>query len=95
MTELLEDRAALQPLLSNGWEIVDGRDAIEKRFVFDDFVSAFGWMSSVAITAEAMNHHPEWFNVYRTVKVTLTTHDCKGLSELDVKLAKKMDALAG
>ena len=57
-----------------GWEKVDGRDAIRKTFVFADFVDAFGWMSKVALTAEKMDHHPEWYNVYKTVEVTLTTH---------------------
>lgn len=87
-----EDKAAL---LANGWAMVDGRDAITKDYVFQNFVEAWGFMSRVAIWAEKLNHHPEWFNVYKTVTVTLTTHDTGGLSELDAKLAKKMDALAG
>ena len=95
MTEKLTDRSALQPLLSNDWELDEERDAISKRFVFEDFVEAFGWMTSVAIAAEKMKHHPEWFNVYRTVKVNLTTHDCSGLSALDVQLAQTMDQMAG
>lgn len=95
MTEKLTDRSTLQPLLANDWELDEDRDAISKRFAFEDFVEAFGWMTSVAIAAEKMNHHPEWFNVYRTVKVTLTTHDCDGLSALDIQLAQKMDQLAG
>jgi hypothetical protein len=56
-------------------DLVEGRDAITKRFVFSDFNEAFGWMTRVAMVAEHMNHHPEWFNVYKTVEVTLTTHD--------------------
>jgi 4a-hydroxytetrahydrobiopterin dehydratase len=72
-----------------------GETQADKTFVFKNFVEAFGWMTSVAIVAEKLNHHPEWFNVYKTVKVTLTTHDTGGLSDLDLKLAKRMDALAG
>lgn len=76
-----------------GWAAVDGRDAIMKQFVFKDFVEAFGWMTKAAIIAEGMNHHPEWSNVYKTVHVVLTTHDVDGVSELDVILASKLDAL--
>jgi len=97
MTEKLspEDRGtALEPLLETGWEMVSGRDAISKTFVFSNFVEAFGWMTRVAIWAEKWNHHPEWDNVYKTVNVVLTTHDAGGLSALDVKLASKMDDLA-
>lgn len=90
------DRAALlTPLFDTGWTLVDGRDAIVKTFDFADFTEAFAWMTGVALAAEKMNHHPEWENVYRTVVVTLTTHDAGGLSELDVLLARRMDALAG
>ncbi|MEM7430098.1 MAG: 4a-hydroxytetrahydrobiopterin dehydratase, partial [Pseudomonadota bacterium] len=81
--------AALAAL--DGWQEVDGRDAIEKTFEFKNFNEAFGWMSRVAMTAEKMDHHPEWSNVYRTVNVTLATHSVGGLSELDIKLAKAMD----
>jgi 4a-hydroxytetrahydrobiopterin dehydratase len=91
-----EGRAtALAALQDRGWALVDGRDAITKRFVFKDFNAAFGWMTRAALVAEQMNHHPEWFNVYKTVEVTLATHDVGGLSDLDVKLAEKMDVLAG
>ena len=76
-----------------GLAAVDGRDAIMKQFVFKDFVEAFGWMTKAAIIAEGMNHHPEWSNVYKTVHVVLTTHDVDGVSELDVILAAKLDAL--
>ncbi len=95
MAEKLEDRAVLEPLFGAGWSMVDGRDAIEKEFVFANFIEAFGWMSKVAIVAEKLDHHPEWFNVYKSVKVTLSTHDIGGLSDLDVKLAKRMDKLSG
>lgn len=78
-----------------GWKLVEGREAITKRFVFRDFSEAFGWMTRVALLAEAMDHNPEWSNVYRTVEVILSTHDAGGLTELDVKLARAMDAIAG
>lgn len=77
-----------------GWSEVTGRDAITKKFVFKDFSQAFGFMARVALTAEKMDHHPEWFNVYKTVEVTLSTHDAGGLTELDVKLAEAMDKIA-
>ncbi len=76
-----------------GWADVAGRDAIHKSYRFKTFVDAFGFMTKVALIAERMDHHPEWFNVYNRVDVTLTTHDANGLSERDVKLAKAMDAL--
>lgn len=94
MAEKLIDRAALAPLTKTGWALMEGRDAIQKEFLFKDFNAAFGWMTRAAIWAEKLGHHPEWFNVYRKVSVTLTTHDVGGLSELDIKLAQKMDALA-
>jgi 4a-hydroxytetrahydrobiopterin dehydratase len=98
MAELLstEARAAALPALGEtGWAAVEGRDAIRKVWKFRSFVEAWGFMSSVALVAESVNHHPEWSNVYNVVDVTLTTHDCNGLSELDVKLAQRMDRLAG
>lgn len=76
------------------WRDVDGRDAIARKFVFKDFNQAFGFMSRVALVAEKMDHHPEWFNVYRTVEVTLSTHDAGGLTEKDIALAKAMDSFA-
>ncbi|MCI5047927.1 MAG: 4a-hydroxytetrahydrobiopterin dehydratase [Aquisalinus sp.] len=79
----------------SGWSLVEGRDAIFRRFQFSDFNEAFGFMSRVALLAEKMDHHPEWFNVYNKVEVTLTTHDVDGLSEFDVKMADFMDGLAG
>ncbi|MHC0051925.1 4a-hydroxytetrahydrobiopterin dehydratase [Actibacterium sp. D379-3] len=85
---------ALPPLLDAGWNMADGRDAIAKTFSFADFTAAFGWMTRVALWAEKWNHHPEWCNVYKTVEVTLCTHDAGGLTERDLKLARKMDELA-
>lgn len=78
-----------------GWSEVTGRDAITKKFVFKDFNQAFGFMSRAALIAEKMDHHPEWFNVYKTVEVTLSTHDAGGLTDRDVKLAEAMDKIAG
>ena len=98
MTEKLTDAerlAQIDPLLANGWTIQDGRDAIHKTFVFSNFIEAFGFMTRAALWAEKWNHHPEWSNVYKTVEVTLTTHDVDGLSALDAKLGAKMDKLAG
>lgn len=90
------ERAAELPALEEaGWQPVTGRDAIAKTFTFGNFVEAFGFMTRAALWAEKWNHHPEWSNVYRTVEVTLSTHDAGGLTGLDVKLAKKLDALAG
>ena len=79
----------------DGWAKVKDREAIYKQFVFSDFNSAFGWMARIALAAEKMDHHPEWFNVYNRVDVTLATHDVKGLSERDIKLAKIMDEAKG
>ena len=85
----------LAPLLDNGWLMAEGRDAITKTFEFADFTDAFSWMTRAALWAEKWSHHPEWRNVYKTVEVTLTTHDVDGLSALDAKLARKFDQLAG
>lgn len=85
----------LAPLLEGrGWKMLDGgRDAIKKTFTFQDFNEAFGFMTRVAIKADKMDHHPEWFNVYNRVEVTLSTHDCQGLSMNDVQLATFIDSL--
>ena len=94
MSPLTEaERAELLPGLE-GWTMAEGRDAIRKRFEFDDFNQAFSWMTRVAMVAEQMNHHPEWSNVYRTVEVTLATHDANGLTRRDVELAQRMDRFA-
>jgi len=74
-----------------GWKLVEGRDAITKTFHFVDFRQAWEFMGKAAVLAEEMNHHPEWFNVYNRVEVTLTTHDCNGLSTSDLEMATKMD----
>jgi 4a-hydroxytetrahydrobiopterin dehydratase len=84
--------AALAQL--TGWSAAEGRDAITKTFKFADFNTAFGWMTRIALAAEKLDHHPEWFNVYSRVEVLLATHDADGVTELDVTLAKIMDAAA-
>ena len=76
-----------------GWEIIDGK--LSKTFLFDSFVSAFGFMASVALTAESMNHHPEWSNVYNRVSLALTTHDVGGISDLDFTFAQRVQDIAG
>ncbi len=75
------------------WVMVEGREAICKSYRFDDFNAAFGWMTRAALIAEKMDHHPEWFNVYNRVEVTLATHDVDGVSERDLALARAMDGL--
>jgi len=89
-----QKRAAALAQLT-GWEEVPGRDAIKKSFQFTDFNEAFGFMTRIAMYAEKTDHHPEWFNVYRTVEVVLTTHDAGGVSENDVAMAKFMNDAAG
>ena len=76
----------------DGWTLADGK--LHKDYSFADFVHAFGFMSSVALVAEGMGHHPEWFNVYNRVSIDLTTHDAGGISHLDFEFAAKADALA-
>jgi 4a-hydroxytetrahydrobiopterin dehydratase len=90
----LQDRSLLTPLLANGWAMVAARDALTKTYQFRNFIEAFGFMTRAALWAEKWDHHPEWSNIYKTVTVTLITHDVDGLTERDIKLAKKMDGLA-
>jgi 4a-hydroxytetrahydrobiopterin dehydratase len=85
--------AALATL--KGWTEVSGRDAITRTFEFKDFNQAFGFMTRAALAAEKADHHPEWFNVYKKVEVTLSTHDAGGLTQKDIALAATMDRLAG
>ena len=89
-----ERNEALPALGETGWGALPDRDAIRKVWKFKSFVEAWGFMSRAALIAEKLNHHPEWSNVYNVVDVTLTTHDCHGLSTLDLDLARKMDKLA-
>lgn len=78
--------------LSN-WSFIEEKSAIYKKFQFKNFNEAWGFMNRVALLAEKMDHHPEWFNVYNRVEITLTTHDCNGLSERDQKLAESIDLI--
>ena len=75
----------------SGWKLVKGRNAISKTFNFKNFTEAFGWMTSMALYAEKKDHHPEWFNVYSTVEVTLSTHDAGGVTNLDLDMAREMN----
>lgn len=86
--------AALPALGETGWGAVPSRDAIRKVWKFKSFIEAWGFMSRAALIAEKLNHHPEWSNIYNVVDVTLSTHDCHGLSTLDLDLAAKLDKLA-
>ena len=95
MVEKLSDSAretALEEL--DGWSLVEGRDAICRDLTFGDFNEAFGFMSRVALYAEAECHHPEWCNVWNHVSITLSTHDAGGLSEKDIAMARFINTLA-
>ena len=95
MAERLESKERNKILKTlKDWKKTRGRDPIEKNYIFKDFTSAFSWMTRIALIAEKMDHHPEWFNVYNKVNVTLSTHDAGGITELDIKLAKEMDKTA-
>ena len=87
------ERDAL-PATLPGWSLVDGRDAITRSFRFADFSQAWGFMARVALLAEKADHHPEWFNVWNRVDITLSTHDAGGLSALDLALAAAIDTVA-
>ena len=89
--EINEKLTALNELVSDDTPWEQSGDTIKKTFMFKSFIRAFGWMSQIAIWAEKLKHHPEWFNVYNKVEVTLTTHDAGGLTELDFSLAEKME----
>ena len=86
------ERAGLSATLP-AWKLVEGRDAITRAFRFKDFSEAWGFMARVALLAEAQDHHPEWFNVWNRVEITLSTHDASGLSARDVRLAQAIDRL--
>jgi 4a-hydroxytetrahydrobiopterin dehydratase len=88
-----EARAAALARLP-AWRAADGRDGITRTFTFADFNQAFGFMARVALVAEKMDHHPVWTNVYKTVTVTLTSHDAGGVTERDIRLAEAMDRIA-
>ncbi len=76
-----------------GWQLVEGK--LHREYRFPDFVHAFGFMATAAMAIEAMNHHPEWFNVYNRVRIDLTTHDAGGVTDRDVELAAKLESIAG
>ncbi|KAI9594583.1 transcriptional coactivator/pterin dehydratase [Syncephalis fuscata] len=87
-----QERETHLPILAAaGWEVTEGRDAIKRNFTFTDFNEAFGFMTRVALHADKVDHHPEWFNVYNRVEITLSTHDCQGLSVKDIELAQFCD----
>lgn len=92
ITITAEERAAALNVLP-GWSAERGGEVLTKTFAFGDFNEAFGFMTRVALLAEAMNHHPEWFNVYNKVEVTLTTHDAGGITTRDIKMAQFMESL--
>jgi 4a-hydroxytetrahydrobiopterin dehydratase len=96
MSPRLEGPARADALKTlSGWSELPRRDALSKTFEFADFNGAFGFMTRCALVAESMNHHPEWFNVYRRVEVVLSTHDAGGITEKDITLAQAMDKIAG
>ena len=86
------ERAGLSATLP-AWKLVEGRDAITRAFRFKDFSEAWGFMARVALLADAQDHHPEWFNVWNRVEITLSTHDASGLSARDVRLAQAIDKI--
>ncbi|WP_114813918.1 4a-hydroxytetrahydrobiopterin dehydratase [Paraburkholderia kururiensis] len=88
-----EERASQFPQL-DGWQAMAGRDAIQRKLRFADFNEAFGFMTRVAIKAQEMDHHPEWFNVYNRVEITLSTHEAGGITERDILMAKFIDSIA-
>ncbi len=93
LQRLDDDEVAAALATLDGWRLHDGR--LSRGFVFANFVEAIGFMMRVAICAEALDHHPNWSNVYKTVQVELWTHDVDGITSLDVQLARKMNELAG
>ena len=92
--KLTEDERKVLYAELNEWTRVEGRDAIQRKFVFSNFNEAWGFMTRVAVEAERTDHHPEWFNVWATVDITLSTHECDGLSMRDVALARFIDKIA-
>lgn len=95
MADALADPSALEPLIAAGWQLADDGKAIRRVYSFADFVQAFGFMTRAALWAEKWDHHPDWSNSWRKVTVSLTSHDAGGLTDRDVRLARKMDELSG
>ena len=95
IAKLTDDERSVALAELGNWKPAEGRDAITRSFKFRNFSEAWGFMNRVALLAEKQDHHPEWFNVYNRVDILLSTHDCGGLSERDVKLAKAIDKVAG
>jgi 4a-hydroxytetrahydrobiopterin dehydratase len=91
--KLTSEERSTQIAALNGWQAATGRDAIQRQFTFADFNEAFGFMTRVAIKAQEMDHHPEWFNVYNKVEITLSTHEANGLTERDIELAAFIDSI--
>ncbi|XP_065662749.1 pterin-4-alpha-carbinolamine dehydratase-like [Hydra vulgaris] len=89
----IERKELVNPLIQMGWKYIEERDAIHKEFIFKDFNAAFGFMTRVSLLSEKMNHHPEWFNVYNKVQITLTTHDVSGISAKDIELANFIESI--
>ncbi|WP_322043627.1 4a-hydroxytetrahydrobiopterin dehydratase [Paraburkholderia sp. J67] len=94
INRLTSEERATQLAGLHGWQAATGRDAIQRHFRFADFNEAFGFMTRVAIKAQEMNHHPEWFNVYNRVEITLSTHEADGLTTRDIELARFIDSIA-
>jgi 4a-hydroxytetrahydrobiopterin dehydratase len=92
--KLSSEQRAAQIAQLDGWQSVEGRDAIKRQLRFADFNEAFGFMTRVAIKAQEMDHHPEWFNVYSNVEITLSTHEANGITERDIRLARFIDEIA-
>ncbi|RNA44478.1 putative pterin-4-alpha-carbinolamine dehydratase [Brachionus plicatilis] len=84
----------VKPLLEKGWTVTPNRDALYKEFLFKNFNQAFGFMTQISLLAEKYDHHPEWFNVYNKVQITLSTHTCNGISELDTKMASFAESIS-
>jgi 4a-hydroxytetrahydrobiopterin dehydratase len=91
--KLTSEERAKQLASLRGWQVVAERDAIQRKFEFADFNEAFGFMTRVAIKAQEMDHHPEWFNVYNKVEITLSTHEANGVTERDVAMAAFIDSI--
>jgi 4a-hydroxytetrahydrobiopterin dehydratase len=91
--KLTSKERAAQIAKLHGWQAVAERDAIQRKFEFADFNEAFGFMTRVAIKAQEMDHHPEWFNVYNKVEITLSTHEADGVTERDIELASFIDSI--